>query len=975
MEVTLIANVASAPDGGPAGVTAGEGQVEFRCPQELREAGFPHGEVRFPFDHITRDLSPGDLQSRYLSSAALKLFERQNTVVFAAGQRATPKRQMLFGPPGKPDGGAVWKVMKGVCEASQFKSLQFKACAYAVSHSESITDMLDLENTSGIMRDSLKGPPSVKGITIVDVKSWADGQKVLRTINKNYVTHFESVLSEPRETPFANYNPDNLVFALRAYVPDVAPDDDDAAAADAAQRPGEDRRTEINSLHFIVLGDSERPALCGIDTAVMKRYEDTQKTLSAIIGVLGAIRCNRLRVPFGKCRLTHLLKRAYNAEKANQYNEGAKPTQSIIVSNVFETDRYSEEAFHSLTFSKRIMNVIGGGAGIGPASRDLAVEKWRLEQDIVELKDELDIAKSVHGYKPCIFNPQKQVQNIKEEEQKRTTKIREQRDKQREERVAEMQRQATEEARAYIDKEQQRANQNLQELQKKLDRRLAENQGLMKERDTRMQQLEREIEKIRKKRADEERKTQELRHDIEEIESTLTARQDVIQKKRQELELLNKDHTKGREMILQGRAETKQKRDQLGAQRVEQRRNWLKEIKETNEKVLHQIRQLEETRKNRSFQAPQDAEEETEQSVCEDIESIDRFLPRLISIEDAKGLDAKAEEVRQQLEDYFDSERKSFEEKLLQEQARREELERASATYKSRISEQQNKVKKDQLTEAMKKERHLEGLIEQVIQYLEHGCRMTKIPSKGSARKRYFFICEDRKRIMACEMDDMGMPVNRKRPTSTVYFRDIKRIVLGQFTQSFKNFEKEGGKSPMDPGDVLDDDEGAYNPSPTQVVTPANIGKYFYRSFSFEFKKGKSLDVVTETDSDFEAWIVALKRLLGSKTEWEKVQDPKKGGAYDDPPTVEWGVPLDVTQKPGVERLMQEEMQLCADNHITPMQFVNSKTEIINKSQNSFVTVYDVRTLSSLDLLRSRVVYDYFVRKKLIGSPNTADIR
>ena len=55
---------------------------------------------------------------------------------------------------------------------------------------------------------------------------------------------------------------------------------------------------------------------------------------------------------------------------------------------------------------------------------------------------------------------------------------------------------------------------------------------------------------------------------------------------------------------------------------------------------------------------------------------------------------------------------------------------------------------------------------------------------------------------------------------------------------------------------------------PSQTITPQNLNKYFYRSFSFEFKKGKTLVVITDTDSDFEAWIVALKRLLGSKSEW-----------------------------------------------------------------------------------------------------------
>eukprot|EP01062_Namystynia_karyoxenos_P044027 TRINITY_DN322_c1_g1_i1.p1 TRINITY_DN322_c1_g1~~TRINITY_DN322_c1_g1_i1.p1 ORF type:complete len:982 (+),score=393.74 TRINITY_DN322_c1_g1_i1:131-3076(+) len=975
MDITLVACASSAPSGGSECLRVGDGQLEFRAPEELREAGFPQQDVKFAFEHTARNINADTLHSKYLKTASLDLFDRQNTVVFAAGQRATPKRQLLFGEPQRPETGTLWKVMQGVCSASGFKSVNLSCTCYAVGSGDRIADILNLDNQTGVMKDSLKGPPTVKNLTTIPIRSWQDGQRALKTVNANYPKHFADVLGEAREKPFANYNPDNLVFCMRTFAPDAPTGEDDEHESHG--RPGDDHdRKEMNSIHFIALGDSERPGLCGINTDVMKQYEETQKTLSAIVGILGAIRCNRLRVPYGKCRLTHLLKRAYNAEKGNEHNEVNKPTRSILVCHCFENDRYAEETFHGLTFAKRIMNVIGGGPGIGPASRDLAIEKWRLEQDIIELKDELEIAKAVHGYKPCIYNQAKPVANIKEEEQKRISKIQEMREKQRAEQQAQMQAQAMEEARQFIDKEQQKANQNLKELEKQLKAKLLENSELNEERDRKMEECDKQLKKIRKKREEEEEKTEKLRKDIQEIEQQLNARQESIQKKREELEVLSKDHAKGRELILAGRQETKAKREQVAKERKERRQDWLKEIKAANERVLAQIRQLEETRKLPGQQQPQaDDDEDTEQNVREDIESIDRFLPRLISVEETSSIDEKCEEVRKQLENYFDSERQAFEEKLVQEQTRREQLERAAETFRQRISEQQNKVKKDQLTEAMKKERHLEGLIEQVIQYLEHGCRMTKIPSKGGARKRYFYISDDRKRILSCEMDEMGMPRDRKKPTSTVYFRDIRRIILGQFTSSFKSFEKEGGVPATQPGDVLDDDEGAYNPSPTPSVTPQNIGKYFYRSFSFEFKKGKTLDVVTETDSDFEAWIVALKRLLGTKNEWEKVQDPKKGNVLDEPPTVEWGVPLEITQKPGIDRLMSEEVQLCSDNHITPMQYVNAKTEIINKAQSSFVTVYDVRTLSSLDLLRSRVVYEYFVRKKLIPSPSTTDIR
>ena len=51
---------------------------------------------------------------------------------------------------------------------------------------------------------------------------------------------------------------------------------------------------------------------------------------------------------------------------------------------------------------KRVVTVVGSG-GVGPMSRDISCEKWRLENDISHLKDEIQIATAVHNYKPCIF--------------------------------------------------------------------------------------------------------------------------------------------------------------------------------------------------------------------------------------------------------------------------------------------------------------------------------------------------------------------------------------------------------------------------------------------------------------------------------------------------------------------------------------------------------------------------------------------
>lgn len=51
-------------------------------------------------------------------------------------------------------------------------------------------------------------------------------------------------------------------------------------------------------------------------------------------------------------------------------------------------------------------------------------------------------------------------------------------------------------------------------------------------------------------------------------------------------------------------------------------------------------------------------------------------------------------------------------------------------------------------------------------QYLEHGCQLTKIPSKGVARKRYYYIGEDRKKLCCCELDEIQTVMNKRKPAT-----------------------------------------------------------------------------------------------------------------------------------------------------------------------------------------------------------------
>eukprot|EP01012_Entosiphon_sulcatum_P022467 TRINITY_DN2741_c0_g1_i2.p1 TRINITY_DN2741_c0_g1~~TRINITY_DN2741_c0_g1_i2.p1 ORF type:complete len:973 (+),score=225.32 TRINITY_DN2741_c0_g1_i2:56-2974(+) len=964
MEVDLTVLLAQSEIGSGECISCADRRtVAYKAPAQLVSSGFPVSDATFNFERVLpAGVPPRTVHDELLAGTVEAFLQRgQNSVFYSYGQKGTPKRPMFFGRSASmsdhisQDTGIIQIALRRIFELGT-GSFSIQLSAFVLGVTENIVDLINPENSAASVADSVKDGPSITNLTRQLVSSYAEAFGVLRQVVRNVEEEFSDVLDERADLTeaFPPYNPCHIVFMIQKFP------------------AHEESPIETNSLTFIALGDSERPPLCGINIEQLTKYEKTHKTHTAVVGVLSAIRSNRLRVPFTKSRLTSILKRAYNQEKNNPYNETNQPTKSFLFVHAFADAAHAEESYHTLITAKRISNVMGGG-GVGPASRDLAVEKWRLEQDIVELKDELAIAKAVHDYKPCIFDQAKPVQNIQEEEMKRINAINKKREDARMKAQNEMRMQAQKEAQAIIDQEERKSNSNIKELEEKLKEKLAINAELVAERDKKVKEFDKQLEKIRKKKVEEEERAEKLREELKAMEDELQTRTAAIAKARQQLELLTQDHAKGREMILTGREETKEKRIKAYQQRRAQREQWLQEIEATNQKVLEQVRLLSKECHSTGVRLGEDGIGEEE--VKDDIQSIQKFLPKLVNIDEPQTeADLQSsEQIRLQLEEYFESERRQLEHKLAEEQKRKVELEKAAEAYKTRITEHQARVKRDQLQDALKKERHLEGLVEQVLQYLEHGCRMTKIPNKSTARKRFFFISEDRKKILSCEMDEMGVPVNRKRPTTTVFLKDIKRVVLGQYTATFEHFSK--GKK--EKGAAIDEEEGPYNPRNTGSITPQNVGKYFYRSFSFEFKKAKTLDVITDTDSDFEAWMVALKRLLGVQSEWEKLQDAKRGrrpeAGAEPPPPIEWGMPLELMGKPSADKLSREEAQLCATNHITPSQFLGAKSEILQKAQTTYVTVYDVRTISSLDLPRSQAVYEYFLIKRLISSPSEGE--
>ncbi|KAH8605777.1 hypothetical protein ERJ75_001605100 [Trypanosoma vivax] len=931
--------------------------VVFKCPAPLKDAGFPIAEGSFGVDMVLEQPQPQSfVQKLFSSSAADFTGKRKNLVVYNYGVRSTPRRQLMYGSNGNE--GYAGKLIADAVQAGSGKGI-FAISCYGLGPSDNIIDFTDKSNDLGTIVESVKEGPRVRMVGRPKVTSAADVRTLMGKIMANCESHFAPVLCEKQPSPELEALPpfmaDCVILQLYRY-------EDDA---------GYDEYMEANSMTFVSLSDSERPALCGMENKSQFNFEKAQRFLTSAAGVVSSIRCSRLRIPFGKSKLSQLLRRAYNAEKGNPNNTLNAPTDTVFIIHAFSDAAWAEETYHCLSLSRRICSVVGS-TGIGSATRDLAVDKWRLDQDVLELRDELLIARTVYDYKPCIYEQTKPIPNIKEEELKRINAITSKRQEARDKQLSLVRERAKQDADKIIKELEARTGTTLAALEATLEKKKKENEVLQVEREKRIQEYEQTLDKIRKKKEEEESACEKLKEEMQQLQQELSVRQGAIESKQKQLELVKLDKTKGREAIMREREAIQAMRQTVLEERRRQRKQWIGQIKDINEKVMEQLNLLNEERKKNN-ETTTAAEEAAEKAVMDDIKAIDDILPKLISLEDVPVNLEETEKIRRQFEETFAKEKQTYLAKLEEEKARKEKLERGLDAYRQRLLEAYQAKKQEKIHDAVTKVQHLSTLTDQVISYLRSGVRMNKINSKGQMRRGFYFLSEDYKRMHACDLDMQGAPISRKKPPVTIWLKDIKKVVIGMYTPSFINFAGEAQLAKSRQEAI--NDNGTYRHDAMQIITAANLGLNNYRSFALLLRGGKSLELVCEADSDCEAWLVALKRLLYVKSPVERLLEERMGGAKDPQPRggdvveMKWGGPLDIRNMRGFVSLSGEEATLCSENHIPPMLFLRVKQEMSEKGQRSTITVYDIRVSSGLDLFRSSKLYDFLCEKRIVPLP------
>ncbi|KAG5500322.1 hypothetical protein JIQ42_04659 [Leishmania sp. Namibia] len=944
------------PSGQPVALRASANSIAFTCPPMLKAANFPANDATFAVEQVLEQPNAGTIYSKTMSSAASDfLKKRQNLVVFGFGVRSTPKRQLMYGY--RSEEGYAARV---ISEAVTGGKGIFTLSCYIIGQDEHLVDLVKAENELGVIVESVKEGPRVRMVERSTVKSKSDVYSIFSKVSENYDKHFGPVLPEKQPTPelqvLPPYKGETIMLQLLRY----------------DSEENYNNYNEANSMTFIALGDSERPVLCGLDASQQEMFERTNRVLVSAAGIVSSIKCSRLRIPFGKSKVSQLLRRCYNAEKGNANNSVNGPTNTVMLIHCWTDGMWAEESYHNLSMIRRICNTLGS-SGIGSMLRDLAADKWRLDQDIFELRDELVVARTVYDYKPCIYECSKPVTNIKEEEMKRVSAIQSKRDAARERQLSLIHDRAKDATAKLIKEQEEKSGISLAGLEKTLEAKKHENEYLIAERDNLTREYEGALERVRRKKEEEETAVTHLREEMIQLEEELRVRQEAIQNKQKQLEMAKLDKVKAREAILRERGYVEAMRKAVVSERREQREQWIQQIKEVNQKVLKQLRSIADERRQHG-ETVSTKEGASERAVVQDIKIVEEYLPKLISLEDVPVNPEETEKIRHQFDEVFLKEKEMYLTRIEEEKTRKEKLEKGLEAYRNRVLEVAHAKKKEDMQEAAKKQQHLNSLLDQVLAYLRHGLKMIKVSSKGHVRRRFYFLSDDGKRIHSCELDSQGAPINRRKPPVTIWLRDIRMVVLGVYTNSFVSFSSESQLTKSRAEAVTDN--GTYRHDPTQTVTPANIGLNNYRAFALLLRGGKSLEVICESDTDCEAWLVGLRRLLGIKTSTEKLLEKRMESARpEEPPAVnqrvemKFGGLLDVRRMRGFLSLSAGEAILCSDNHIPPALFLRVKQELVEKSHTSPITVYDVRVSSGLDLVRSGCIYDYMAQRRLFPLP------
>ncbi|CUG89559.1 kinesin, putative [Bodo saltans] len=278
----------------------------------------------------------------------------------------------------------------------------------------------------------------------------------------------------------------------------------------------------------------------------------------------------------------------------------------------------------------------------------------------------------------------------------------------------------------------------------------------------------------------------------------------------------------------------------------------------------------------------------------------------------------------------------------------------------------------DEIPEIMKKEEKVCVLLDQLHSFLHHGTPMrlvytgdTQMSStvdvnwSGASLPRtapriarvfmYLYTYHQKETFLCfCLVDAEGKLPKRSSCFEKILIKDIKRIELGQYSDSFDKLRTWSSSNPPAANSSTSPTTTDWNAPPASTTAALEAHKSLCKetldrrrmSFTVVVKKGKQFECVCEDEADFEAWVIELNRLLGTSAEWKN--------------------PLEISNMEFYEVLDEQERQFCSTMHIHPDEFMRAKQKMLRRKEK-FVTLFDVRALAQFDLYHSQRFF-YFLR-------------